>query len=53
MSIAIITGSGTYALPAFAEAETVEVQTPFGAAPVTRGSFAGEPVRTRLIAQNA
>jgi 5'-methylthioadenosine phosphorylase len=43
MSIAIITGSGTYALPAFAEAETVEVPTPFGAAPVTRGVFAGTP----------
>src|SRR5580700_819822 len=37
----IITGSGTYALPAFADAEPVSVDTPWGAVAATRGSYAG------------
>jgi 5'-methylthioadenosine phosphorylase len=41
MSIAIITGSGTHALPGFERAETVAVETPFGAAAVSRGSYSG------------
>jgi purine nucleoside phosphorylase len=41
MAVAIITGSGTHSLPGF-EAGVVEtVETPFGAASVTRGRFAG------------
>jgi 5'-methylthioadenosine phosphorylase len=40
MKIGILTGTGTYALPDFAEAEAVEVRTPFGAATVTEGRFA-------------
>ena len=41
MAIGIITGSGTYALPDFGEAEAMEVSTPFGGCPVTRGSYGG------------
>jgi 5'-methylthioadenosine phosphorylase len=41
MAIGIITGSGTYALPEFEEAEAVEVETPFGACAVTRGRYGG------------
>lgn len=41
MSVGIITGSGTYALPAFEAPEAVEVETPFGRVAVTRGSYAG------------
>ena len=41
MSIAIITGSGTHALPGFEGGESVRSTTPFGAAAVTRGRFAG------------
>ena len=41
MSVAIITGSGTHALPGFEDGEAVSVQTPFGTAPVTRGRYAG------------
>jgi 5'-methylthioadenosine phosphorylase len=41
MSIGIITGSGNYALPGFQGGEAVTVSTPFGEAPVTRGSYAG------------
>ena len=41
MAIGIITGSGTYALPDFADAEPVGVETPFGPATVTRGRFGG------------
>ncbi len=44
MSVGIITGSGTYSLPEFVDAEAVVVETPFGEAPVTRGSFAGVAV---------
>jgi purine nucleoside phosphorylase len=41
MPIGIITGSGTHALPGFADDEPVEVQTPYGEASVTRGTYAG------------
>lgn len=41
MPVGIITGSGTYALPGFEEAEAVEVDTPFGPCAVTRGSYGG------------
>src|SRR5436309_11443334 len=41
MSIGIITGSGTHALPEFEDAEQVSVETPFGPASVTRGRYAG------------
>jgi purine nucleoside phosphorylase len=41
VTVAIITGSGTHALPGYEEAEAVEVSTPFGAAEVTRGRYAG------------
>ncbi len=39
MPIAVITGSGTYALPGFAAAQTLTVPTPFGAAEVSRGTL--------------
>jgi purine nucleoside phosphorylase len=38
--VAIITGSGTHSLPGFDHAEAVAVRTPFGAATVSRGTFA-------------
>jgi purine nucleoside phosphorylase len=41
MSIGIITGSGTHALPGFEDGEPVSVQTPFGQAAATRGGYAG------------
>jgi purine nucleoside phosphorylase len=41
MSIGIITGSGTYALPGFGDAEPINVETPFGPCTVTRGTYAG------------
>ena len=41
MAIGVITGSGTYALPGFEAAETIEVETPYGACQVTRGMYAG------------
>lgn len=41
MAIGIITGSGTYALPGFEDAETLEIQTPFGRAAVSSGRLAG------------
>lgn len=44
MLFGVITGSGTYALPDFEEAEAVEVPTRFGAAAVTRGRVAGVDV---------
>ncbi len=44
MAIAVITGSGTYALPGFEHAEPQEVETPFGAVAVSRGEFAGVDV---------
>ncbi len=44
MRIGIITGSGTYALPDFDAGPAQEVATPFGAAVVTEGRFAGADV---------
>jgi 5'-methylthioadenosine phosphorylase len=44
MRIGIITGSGTYALPAFEARAPEEVETPFGATTVTEGRFAGADV---------
>jgi purine nucleoside phosphorylase len=44
MPIGIITGSGTYALPGFGDAEPIAVQTPFGPCTVTRGSYGGAEV---------
>jgi purine nucleoside phosphorylase len=44
MRVGIITGSGTHALPGFEDGETVEVETPYGTAPVTRGQWAGVEV---------
>jgi purine nucleoside phosphorylase len=41
MAIGIITGSGTYALPGFEAADTVEVPSRWGPATVTRGTYAG------------
>src|SRR5260370_29839290 len=43
MPIGIITGSGTYALPDFEQAEPVALQTPFGDASLTRGTYGGIP----------
>jgi 5'-methylthioadenosine phosphorylase len=42
--IGILTGSGTYSLPGFAGEEPDEMDTPFGSAFVTAGSFAGVDV---------
>jgi purine nucleoside phosphorylase len=42
--VGIITGSGTYALPDFEDAEAQELETPFGVTLVTRGRFAGADV---------
>lgn len=39
MAIGIITGSGTYALPGFQAVEAVVLETPFGQAAATRGSY--------------
>jgi 5'-methylthioadenosine phosphorylase len=44
VAVAIITGSGTHSLPGFAHAEALEVSTPFGAASVSRGTFADAEV---------
>jgi purine nucleoside phosphorylase len=41
MSVGIITGSGTNALPDFAGSEATVVDTPYGQASVTKGSYAG------------
>jgi purine nucleoside phosphorylase len=41
MSVGIITGSGTHALPGFEDAEEVSVDTPFGQTLLTRGRYAG------------
>jgi purine nucleoside phosphorylase len=41
MSVGIITGSGTHALPGFDAGEPSQVDTPFGTTTVTRGQFAG------------
>jgi len=44
MRIGIITGSGTYALPDLEAKAPKDVETPFGAATVTEGRFAGVDV---------
>src|SRR5829696_7456586 len=44
MAIGIITGSGTYALPGYASDGPQRVETPWGAASVSRGMFAGVEV---------
>ncbi len=44
MSVGIITGSGTHALPGFADGESVSVTTPFGETSVTRGTYADVPI---------
>ena len=44
MPIAIITGSGTYALPGFESAGPEPVSTEWGEALVSRGTFAGVDV---------
>jgi purine nucleoside phosphorylase len=41
MSVGIITGSGTHALPGFEAGEPLSLETPFGPAGVTRGSYGG------------
>jgi len=41
MPVGIITGSGTYALPAFHGGEPIGVGTPYGEVTVTRGEYAG------------
>jgi purine nucleoside phosphorylase len=41
VAVGIITGSGTYALPGFEDAESLTVDTPFGEAAITRGLYAG------------
>jgi purine nucleoside phosphorylase len=43
-TVGIITGSGTYALPDFEDAEAHELDTPFGTTLVTRGRFASADV---------
>jgi purine nucleoside phosphorylase len=44
MPIGIITGSGTHALPGFADAQLLLHETPFGTVEVSRGRFAGVDV---------
>jgi purine nucleoside phosphorylase len=44
MPIAIITGSGTYALPGFDVEQALEHETPFGTVTVARGALAGVEV---------
>jgi purine nucleoside phosphorylase len=44
MAVAIITGSGTHALPGLEDATTAEHDTPFGAVEVSRGTYAGVDV---------
>ncbi len=44
MSVGIITGSGTYALPGFEGGESVSLQTPYGHTSLTRGTYAGVDV---------
>jgi purine nucleoside phosphorylase len=41
MTVAIITGSGTHALPGFEGPEPVVVETPYGMSEVSRGVYAG------------
>jgi 5'-methylthioadenosine phosphorylase len=42
--VGIITGSGSHVLPGFEAGEAVTVETPFGAAEMTRGAYAGVEV---------
>src|SRR4051794_41916529 len=44
MAIGILTGSGTYALPGFAGSGPAPVETPFGVALVSSGTWAGVDV---------
>jgi 5'-methylthioadenosine phosphorylase len=44
VSIGIITGSGTYALPGFGDGEPIAVETPYGPCAVTRGDYGGSEV---------
>ncbi len=44
MSVAIITGSGTYALPGFSPAHATLVSTPYGDVEVSEGSWVGVDV---------
>ncbi|HEY2317515.1 MAG TPA: MTAP family purine nucleoside phosphorylase [Solirubrobacteraceae bacterium] len=44
MPLGIITGSGTHALPGFADAEVLAHETPFGTIEVSRGRFGGADV---------
>jgi purine nucleoside phosphorylase len=44
MAVGIITGSGTYALPGFAEGEPITVDTAFGVCTVISGIYAGVEV---------
>jgi purine nucleoside phosphorylase len=44
MAVGIITGSGTHALPGFEDGESALVETPFGEAAVTRGTYAEVPI---------
>jgi purine nucleoside phosphorylase len=44
MPVGIITGSGTHALPGFADAQLILHETPFGTIEVSRGRFAGVEV---------
>src|SRR3954467_5961240 len=44
MAVGIVTGSGTYALPDFAGGDPEPVETPWGAALVSRGEWAGAEV---------
>jgi 5'-methylthioadenosine phosphorylase len=44
MPVAIITGSGTNSLPGFQSAQPTACETPYGAAVVSRGEFAGAEV---------
>ncbi len=41
MSLGIVTGSGTHALPGFEDGEAVSVSTPYGDVQLTRGRFGG------------
>jgi purine nucleoside phosphorylase len=44
MPVALITGSGTHAVPGFEQAKTEAVTTPYGTVEVTSGRFAGADV---------
>jgi purine nucleoside phosphorylase len=41
VTVAVITGSGTHGLPGYEVEQTLDVETPFGVAAVSRGSLAG------------